>query len=76
MISQDTADKIAAYAAEKQNELHGRFAEKSGMTTQERRTFYEGFSSDGAEGDSVEELLDAGIITQEQADAIMEWIAE
>ena len=46
------------------------------MTPQERRTFYEGFSFDGAEGDSVEELLDAGIITQEQADAIMEWIAE
>ena len=76
MISQDTADKIAAYAAEKQNELHGRFAEKSGMTPQERRTFYEGFSSDGSEGDSWAALLDAGIITQEQADAIMEWIAE
>ncbi|MGM9608102.1 MAG: hypothetical protein ACI3XJ_11415 [Oscillospiraceae bacterium] len=68
VIDQATADSIREYAAAKQTQLHGRYGSLGGMTPAERHTFYGSFDRNG--GNSVESLLDAGVITQEQADAI------
>lgn len=70
IIDQSTADKITTTAAQKHVDLHAKYASKSDMTPEELHTFYESFKSDGFDGDSVSELLNNGVITQEQADAI------
>lgn len=76
VIDQATADKITAYAAQKHTGLQGKFVSKAAMTPQERHTFYADFAADASEGDSVEELLAAGVITQAQADAINTYLAQ
>ncbi len=68
VIGQETAEKIAQYASEKQADRHSGYARKSSMTSEERHSFYDGMKSQ--DGDPVDELLAAGVITQEQADAI------
>lgn len=70
VIDQATADSIAAYASNKHDRIHARYDSMSDMTPDERHALYESFESDGFDGDSVDELLNAGVITQEQADAI------
>lgn len=76
IIDQETADKIAAAASQKHDDLHGKYAGKSDMTPEERHTFYDSFKPDGFDGDSVSELLNSGIITQEQADAINGYLSK
>lgn len=75
VIDQATAAKIEAAASSKQQGLHARYGSQSEMSPEERHTFFESFSNDGAAGDSVSELLNNGIITQEQADAINAYLA-
>ena len=72
VIDQETAEKIAQYASEKQADRHAGYAGKSSMTAEERHSFYDGMKSQ--DGDPVEELLAAGVITQEQADAIQAYL--
>lgn len=74
IIDQATADSIRQYAADKHTRISGRYAGMGDMTPTERHAYYAGFDRSG--GDSVDALLDAGIITQEQADAINAWLAE
>ena len=74
IIDQATADSIRQYAAGKHTRISGRYAGMGDMTPTERHAYYAGFDRSG--GDSVDALLDAGIITQEQADAINAWLAE
>ncbi|MGN1019674.1 MAG: hypothetical protein ACI4O7_04810 [Aristaeellaceae bacterium] len=76
VIDQDTLDRIVAYAAEKHADISSIYADVSGMTPQERNAAFAARKSrDGDTGDTVAELLEAGIITQAQADAIIAWLA-
>ena len=43
VIDAETAERIVEYAAEKHASIHTRMESKSGMTPQERRSFYESF---------------------------------
>lgn len=70
VIDQATADSIQAYASSKHDEIHSRYGNTSEMTPDERHAMYESFESDGFDGDTASELLNVGVITQEQADAI------
>lgn len=72
VIDQETADAIRQYASEKQSERHAGYAGKSSMTAEERHSFYTGMQREDA--DPVEELLSAGIITQEQAERITAYL--
>ncbi len=75
VIDQETADKIAAYAAEKHADISAIYEGIAEMTPQERVEAFESRkSSDGAVGDEVSELVEAGILTQEQADAIAAYL--
>ncbi|WP_156875991.1 hypothetical protein [Clostridium kluyveri] len=75
VIDQSTADQIVAYASQKHDDIHALYANKSSMTADERQAMYESMKKDGFDGDSVSELINAGIITQEQADSINTYIA-
>lgn len=71
VIDQAAADSIGAYASSKHDQIHSRYqGDMSDMTPDERHTLYDGYGKDGFDGDMVDELLNAGVITQEQADAI------
>lgn len=75
IIDQTTADKIAVYASGKHDVIHDRYDGISDMTPDQRHALYESAKTDGFAGDSVSELLNAGIVTQEQADAINSYLA-
>ena len=72
VIDQETAEEISQYVSDKQVQRHTAYAEKSSMTNDERHSFYTGMHTDHA--GPIEELLEAGIISQEQADAIEEYL--
>lgn len=74
IIDQTTADAIKAYAAVKHEEIHNRFTDMSNATPQERHERYAGF--DREKGDSVDSLLQAGVITEAQAEAIRNFLSE
>ena len=75
VIDQETVDRIAAYAAEKHVDISAVYEGIAEMTPPQRAEAFESRkSSDGAEGDEVSELLTAGILTQEQADAIADYL--
>ncbi|MFV0401041.1 MAG: hypothetical protein ACK5LX_10540 [Oscillospiraceae bacterium] len=76
VIDQATADSIQAYASGKHDKIHARYDSMEGMTIDERVALYESAKSDSSAGDSVDELVSAGIITQEQADAINAYLGE
>ncbi|MGL5437063.1 MAG: hypothetical protein ACRDBO_17085 [Lachnospiraceae bacterium] len=75
IIDQATADKIAAYGSTKHDAIHGRYEGKSEMTPDQRQAMYESAEADGFDGDSVSELLNVGVITQEQADEINSYLS-
>lgn len=74
VIDQETADAFKEYACGKHDRIHGRFNGMDAMTPSERHTAFAACAEDC--GDSVEALLDAGVITQEQADAINDHLAQ
>lgn len=74
IIDRATADAIKEYAAGKQGQFHNWYTGVSGMAPAERRAFFE--KLDRTCGDSVESLLNAGVITQEQADAINSYLGQ
>lgn len=74
IIDQVTADNIKIYASSKHDEIHARYDDTADMTPDERHALYESFENDGFSGDSIDELLNAGVITQEQADAIIAYL--
>ncbi|MGN0371906.1 MAG: hypothetical protein ACI4F3_03755 [Enterocloster sp.] len=76
VIDQAAADSIKAYAASKHDKIHGRYEGMSERTPQERREFFESIEHDSSDGDTVDEILAAGVITQEQADNIRAYLAE
>lgn len=74
IIDQTTADSIRQYATNKHTQLSGRYGSMGNMTPTERHSYYAGFDRSG--GDDLDALLAAGIITQEQAEAINAYLAE
>ena len=75
VIDQETADRIAAYAAEKHADVSAIYEGIADMTPQQRAEAFESRKSlDGTVGDEVSELVTAGILTQEQADAIADYL--
>ena len=70
VIDKTTADAIAAYASRKHDDIHARYQTMSGMTMDGRQAVYKSAKDDGFPGDSMEELVKAGVLTQIQADAI------
>ena len=70
IIDQGTADRIAAYGSQKHDTVHDRYAGMDGLTDDQRHGRYESFGNDGFSGDGLEELVNAGILTREQADLI------
>ncbi|MGN1136226.1 MAG: hypothetical protein ACI4SF_08415 [Oscillospiraceae bacterium] len=75
IIDEETAAKIAEYAASKHGNIHSFYANMGEMAPQQRHEYFSGRSKDGFDGDVVDELLNAGIITQEQADAINAYLS-
>ena len=77
VIDQATADAIKAYATAKHENISGIYDGMDSMTPQERsEAFASRKSADGGMGDTVQQLLDAEVITQAQADAINEYLAK
>ena len=77
IIDQDTADKIAAFAATKHTNISAIYDGMDQMTPAQRREdFAARKSTDANLGDTVADLVAAEIITQEQADAINAFLAE
>ena len=74
VIDQETADDIAAYASGKHLQLHGRYAGMGDLTPAECREAYADFERE--DGDPLERLLIAGIITETQADAIQAYLEQ
>lgn len=70
VIDQAAADSIAAFVSGRHDEIHSRYGNMADMTPNERHAQYESFGSNGLAGGPVDELLNAGAITQQQADAI------
>ncbi|MDY3920452.1 MAG: hypothetical protein SOZ59_15905 [Candidatus Limivivens sp.] len=64
VIEQETADRITAYVSGKVSSIQGRYvADIGSMSPEERNAYYESFRKDGSAGDTVAELLGAGVIT-------------
>ncbi|MGN0747637.1 MAG: hypothetical protein ACI4ML_13235 [Aristaeellaceae bacterium] len=77
VIDQATLDRIVAYAADKHTNISSIYADVNGMSPAERNeAFAARKSSDSDTGDSVAELLEAGVITQVQADAMNAWLTK
>ena len=76
IINQDVADAITGYAAQKHAEIDQQYQSMEDMTPQEREQVFSGVGNDGFDGDSLAELVDAGILTQEQADAMEAYQSE
>ncbi len=68
IIDQETADKISEYMSKKHEEISRIYDGMSDMSPTERHTAFAERKS--SRGNGLEELVDAGIITQEQADMI------
>lgn len=76
IINQDTADRIAAWAAARHTNISAIYEGMDSMTPAQRNeAFAARKSADASLGDTVAELVAAEIITQEQADAINAFLA-
>ena len=77
IIDQETADKITSFAATKHTDISAIYDGLDSMTPAQRNeAFAARKKADATQGDTVTELVSAGIITQEQADAISAFLAK
>ena len=74
IIDRATADAISEYAAKKHEEISAMYENMSDMTQDERHAAFE--ERKAARKDGVDELVEAGVITAEQAEAIKNYKAE
>lgn len=76
IIDQETADKIKEYATSKQEEFNATLEGFDEMTPEERTEAFAGFKDGRFKGSCMDGLMDAlveaGVLTQEQADAVAE----
>lgn len=77
VIDQATADAIKTYANAKHENISAIYEGMDSMTPEQRsEAFASRKSADGCMGDTVQQLLDANVITQAQADAINEYLSK
>lgn len=76
IIDQTTADAIKAYAAARHESISAIYEGIADMTPQGRSEAFANKRGDDDMGDTAGDLLAAGIITQEQADAIVEFMSK
>ena len=74
IIDQATADAISEYAAKKHEEISAMYDDTADMAPDERHTAFEERKETRKNG--VDELVEAGVITAEQAEAIKAYKAE
>ncbi len=74
IIDQATADAISEYASKKHEEISAVYENMDNLTPAERHTAFAERKASRADG--VDELVEAGIITAEQADAIKNYTPE
>lgn len=75
IIDQETADTIMSYASQKHDKIHAQYENRADMTPEQRHAFYDSFEDKDFWGNPSGELLNAGVITQEQADAINSYLS-
>ncbi|MDI3481237.1 MAG: hypothetical protein PWQ97_892 [Tepidanaerobacteraceae bacterium] len=78
IITQETADKMTAYMEEKASERKAEMEKLKDMTEDERKAYFEQKKASGTDGkkDFMSEMVEAGILTQEQADSIKAYLEE
>ncbi len=78
VISQDTADAITAYNDEKSEERKAKMEELESMTDEEKEAYLESKKSEepSEKQNFLSELVEEGIVTQDEADAIETYIEE
>ena len=74
IIDQATADAISEYAAKKHEDISAMYENTADMTPDERHAAFE--ERKASRKDGVDELVEAGVITAEQAEAIKNYKAE
>ncbi len=74
IIDQATADAISEYAAKKHEDISTMYENTADMTPEERHAAFEERKAERKDG--VDELVEAGVITAEQAEAIKAYKAE
>lgn len=74
IIDQATADAISEYAAKKHEDISAMYENTADMTPEERHAAFE--ERKASRKDGVDELVDAGVITAEQAEAIKNYKAK
>ncbi len=74
IIDQATADAISEYAAKKHEDISAMYENTADMTPDERHAAFE--ERKASRTDGVDELVEAGVITAEQAEAIKEFKTE
>lgn len=74
IIDRATADAISEYAAKKHEEISAMYENTADMTPEERHAAFEERKTSRKDG--VDELVEAGVITAEQAEAIKNYKAE
>ncbi len=74
IIDQATADAIAEYASKKHEDISALHENAANMTSEERKAAFEERKAQRKDG--VDELVEAGIITEEQAEAIKNYTPE
>lgn len=81
IISQETADSIAAYQQEKSEAREAEMAELKEMTEDERKAYFESKKEEESTGpvdkmSCLDDMVEEGILTQEEADAIEAYLEE
>ena len=74
IIDQATADAISEYAAKKHEDISATYENMSDMTADERHAAFE--TRKASRGNGLDALVEAGVVTAEQAEAIKEYKAE
>ena len=74
IIDQATADAISEYAAKKHEDISATYENTADMTPDERHAAFE--ERKASRKDGVDELVEAGVVTAEQAEAIKNYKAE
>lgn len=76
IINEETADQIAEYAAKKHENIHSYFEQTSNMTSNQRHELYNSSINDSYSGNLIDELVDNGILTNTEANAINDYLID
>lgn len=78
IITQDIADEMTSFIEEKDVERKAEMEKVQSMTEEERKAYFESQKDSKSEGKGgfMAEMVEEGILTQDQADAIKEYLEE